>query len=99
MPKLRRDYVMVSIKHGTNPIQFWGVYSDDHEERTLGKGYTTDLDSAEKMTLEDIKSNCYQGYPIIKSYGEIFSNSYNGSAYIKLETLLKETTQRRTLTY
>ncbi|MBD8013853.1 hypothetical protein [Planococcus wigleyi] len=65
-----RKYVLLSVKWTKNTLVFWGSLTDDNEKCSYG-GYTDDIDSCERYTLEEIKNESsyfyeYGGEPFYK---------------------------------
>lgn len=61
-----REYVILSLRHTgiiKDALLFWGVYTQDKEERSFG-GYTVDITKCEKYTLEEIQKEKIKIYGI-----------------------------------
>lgn len=83
----KREYVLVSVKwsRGEGYLLFWGSLSNDTENRSYS-GYTMDLDTCEKYTIEEIREECL---PIWKgqSFYELVKEDSNGTWAVKINDL------------
>lgn len=59
-----RDYVIVCNRHKSiyGGLLFWGLKTKDEEKRSFG-GYTGDINSCERYTLEEATNNGYN-FPV-----------------------------------
>lgn len=63
---MERNYVIVCNRHkgiGNSTLLFWGRETEDNVERRSFSGYTSDFNSCEKYTLEEIE-NSGHNFPV-----------------------------------
>lgn len=85
---LKRDYVLVSRKWSKSTLVFWGSYTKDNKERSFG-GYTDDINSCERYTLEEITSESSRFLPFDLNQFWNRSNS-DETFYVTIEELEKQ---------
>ena len=63
---MNREYVIVSNKHSllNGCLLFWGHLTKDNETRSFS-GYTNDINSCERYTLEEIDKEHYH-FPLFR---------------------------------
>lgn len=56
-----REYVVICNRYRgiAGSLLFWGSHTENHEKRSFG-GYTSDLDSCERYTKEEIENSSYK---------------------------------------
>ena len=93
---MKRDYVLITSKHGFHPLNFWGYYTEDNQERQLGRGYTSNFDLCEKVSKEYLKVGGYKRYPVIENVRDMIDKDIN-NAFISIEDL-ETHTRKSTMT-
>lgn len=60
---IKRDYVIVCNRYKglAGSLLFWGIHTEDNEERSFG-GYTSDLNNCEKYALGEFKEDEFPIY-------------------------------------
>lgn len=71
MSKLKRDYILLSVKWSKDKLIFWGNLSKDEDKRSYS-GYTADIRSCERYTYEELKNKSNEFY------------EYNGEKFYEL---------------
>jgi hypothetical protein len=75
---LNRDYIVVCNRHKgiAGSLLFWGEHTKYDDKRSFG-GYTSDFNTCEKYTLEEIKNSGYN-FPV-------YGRDCNHDNYLKFE--------------